>query len=207
MKKLLYIFLFAVLILSGCEKKQELLAPASLFVMDGEATAAGVCPGDGPEEFKAAYRDYTLQVAWNDAESNFMVMSPDQIPYDEEISTMIATLFIDAKPVDPEAFCKEQNIQVEAYSPIAHGEALKNPAIAAMAQKYGVTAAQLCIRYVIQLGTVALPKTADPAHMKDNAAVDFVISDADMDALVHMDRIQSYGDFNVFPVFSGKPLA
>ena len=76
-----------------------------------------------------------------------------------------------------------------------------------MAQKYGVTAAQLCIRYVIQLGTVALPKTADPAHMKDNAAVDFVISDADMDALVHMDRIQSYGDFNVFPVFSGKPLA
>ena len=100
-----------------------------------------------------------------------------------------------------------QNIQVEAYSPIAHGEALKNPAIAAMAQKYGVTAAQLCIRYVIQLGTVALPKTADPAHMKDNAAVDFVISDADMDALVHMDRIQSYGDFNVFPVFSGKPLA
>lgn len=104
-------------------------------------------------------------------------------------------------------YCKEQNIQVEAYSPIAHGEALKNPAIAAMAQKYGVTAAQLCIRYVIQLGTVALPKTADPAHMKDNAAVDFVISDADMDALVNMDRIQSYGDFNVFPVFSGKPLA
>ena len=104
-------------------------------------------------------------------------------------------------------YCKEQNIQVEAYSPIAHGEALKNPAIAAMAQKYGVTAAQLCIRYVIQLGTVALPKTANPAHMKDNAAVDFVISDADMDALVHMDRIQSYGDFNVFPVFSGKPLA
>ena len=104
-------------------------------------------------------------------------------------------------------YCAQQDIRVEAYSPIAHGEALKNPAIAAMAQKYGVTAAQLCIRYVIQLGTVALPKTADPAHIKDNAAVDFVISDADMDALVHMDRIQSYGDFNVFPVFSGKPLA
>ena len=111
MKKLLYIFLFAVLVLSGCEKKQELLAPASLFVMNGEATAAGVCPGDGPEEFKAAYRDYTLQVAWNDADSTFMVMSADKIPYDEEISTMIATLFIDGKPVDPEVFCKEQGIQ------------------------------------------------------------------------------------------------
>ena len=104
-------------------------------------------------------------------------------------------------------FCRMQNIQVEAYSPIAHGEALKNPAIADMAQKYGVSAAQLCIRYVLQLGTVALPKTADPAHMADNAAVDFTISDADMDTLRHMERIADYGAFSIFPVFSGKPLA
>ena len=55
-------------------------------------------------------------------------------------------------------FCREQHIQVEAYSPIAHGEALKNPVIAQMAKKYGVSAAQLCVRYVLQLGTVALPK-------------------------------------------------
>jgi len=42
--------------------------------------------------------------------------------------------------------------------------------------------------------------------MKSNADVDFMISDKDMDALIHMEHIQSYGDFNVFPVFSGKPL-
>ncbi|WP_418820854.1 aldo/keto reductase family protein [Ruminococcus sp.] len=104
-------------------------------------------------------------------------------------------------------YCKEQNIQVEAYSPIAHGEALKNPAIAKMAEKYGVFAAQLCIRYVIQLGTVALPKTADPDHMKSNAHVDFVISDEDMKLLTNVEHISDYGDFNMFPVFSGKPLA
>lgn len=52
----------------------------------------------------------------------------------------------DTKLVD---YCREQNILVEAYSPIAHGEALKNPAIAEIARKYGVSAAQLCIRYVI----------------------------------------------------------
>lgn len=104
-------------------------------------------------------------------------------------------------------YCRARNIQVEAYSSIAHGEALKNPAIAALAEKYGVSAAQLCIRYVLQLGTVALPKTADPAHMASDAAVDFVISDADMEALKHMERISSYGEFNIFPVFSGKPLA
>lgn len=97
--------------------------------------------------------------------------------------------------------------KVEAYSPIAHGEALKNPAIAKMAEKYGVSAAQLCIRYVIQLGTVAFPKTADPDHMKSNAHVDFVISDEDMKLLTNVEHISDYGDFNMFPVFSGKPLA
>ena len=141
--------------------------------------------------------------------SNFLRDDLENLLSDCRVRPMVNQILLHISNTDKDLvdYCKEQNIQVEAYSPIAHGEALKNPAIAAMAQKYGVTAAQLCIRYVIQLGTVALPKTADPAHMKDNAAVDFVISDADMDALVHMDRIQSYGDFNVFPVFSGKPLA
>lgn len=101
-------------------------------------------------------------------------------------------------------FCKQQGIQVEAYSPIAHGEALKNPAISEMAAQYGVSAAQLCIRYVLQLGTAALPKTADPSHMAANAAVDFVISDADMETLKHMEHIADYGEFGYFPVFSGK---
>ena len=104
-------------------------------------------------------------------------------------------------------FCKAQNIQVEAYSPIAHGEALKDPAIAEMAKKYGVSAAQLCVRYVLQLGAVALPKTANSDHMASNAAVDFVISDGDMETLKHVERTTDYGEFNVFPVFSGKPLA
>lgn len=104
-------------------------------------------------------------------------------------------------------FCRDQGIQVEAYSPIAHGEALKNPAIAALAKKYGVSAAQLCIRYAIELGTVALPKTANPEHMADNADVNFTISREDMEVLKNMERIADYGEFNVFPVFSGKPLS
>lgn len=104
-------------------------------------------------------------------------------------------------------FCKTQGIQVEAYSPIAHGEALKNPAIVEMAKKYGVSAAQLCIRYVLQLGAVALPKTANPTHMANNANVNFTISEEDMEALKNMEHIADYGEFNVFPVFSGRPLA
>ena len=43
--------------------------------------------------------------------------------------------------------------------------------------------------------------------MADNADADFVISEDDMETLKHMEHIADYGDFNVFPVFSGKPPA
>lgn len=107
-------------------------------------------------------------------------------------------------PLELISFCKENGILPEAYSPIAHGEALKNKDIAEMAKKYGVSPAQLCIRYVLQLGMVALPKTADPEHMKNNADMDFKISDEDMDILKSVQKIENYGEYSVFPVFSGK---
>lgn len=92
---------------------------------------------------------------------------------------------------------------VEAYSPIAHGKILDNPAVVAMAENYGVTVAQICIRYVLQLGMVALPKTKTPAHMKTNAELDFEISASDMETLKAIGSID-YGDASRFPVFGGK---
>lgn len=101
-------------------------------------------------------------------------------------------------------YCKEQGILAEAYSPVAHGEILKSKEVQEMAERYRVTIPQLCICYCLQLGTLPLPKTANPAHMKENAAVDFVISDADMDRLKSMKPLKDYGEFSAFPVFSGK---
>ncbi len=101
-------------------------------------------------------------------------------------------------------YCQRHGIRVEAYSPIAHGEALKNDNIVAMAKKYQVSPAQLCLRYDLQLGTVVLPKTANPAHMQTNADLDFVIADADMDELKALPHIESYGADSHFPVFGGK---
>ena len=141
--------------------------------------------------------------------SNFLQDDLENILADCKIKPMVNQILLHISNTNTELidFCNKNGILVEAYSPIAHGEALKNDAITAMAEKYGVSTAQLCIRYVIQLGTVALPKTGNPAHMKDNANVDFEISDEDMKALKEMEHIDNYGEFNVFPVFSGKPLA
>jgi diketogulonate reductase-like aldo/keto reductase len=106
-------------------------------------------------------------------------------------------------PAELIAYCESKNILVEAYSPIAHGEILNSADVAAIAERYSVTIPQLCIRYTLQLGTVSLPKTANPDHMRDNAQVDFVISDDDMDVL-RATQFQDYGDHSVFPVYSGK---
>ncbi len=73
-----------------------------------------------------------------------------------------------------------------------------------MARKYSVSVPQLCIRYALQLGAVALPKTANPAHMATNAQVDFTISAEDMETLKHFKHIESYGESSGFPVYGGK---
>ncbi|GAA2586973.1 MULTISPECIES: aldo/keto reductase [Streptomyces] len=100
-------------------------------------------------------------------------------------------------------YCEGKQILVEAYSPIAHGAILQNAEVRAMAEKYGVSVPQLCIRYTLQLGTVSLPKTANPEHMRTNAEVDFEISADDMDALRGL-RDVDYGEHSAFPVYSGK---
>ncbi|MCR2808333.1 MULTISPECIES: aldo/keto reductase [unclassified Microbacterium] len=106
-------------------------------------------------------------------------------------------------PIDLLAFCTDRSILVQAYSPIAHGQMLKNDFVAGMAETYGVTVPQLCIRYTLQLNTVSLPKTANPEHMRANAEVDFAISDEDMDVLRNL-KARDYGEDSRFPVYSGR---
>jgi diketogulonate reductase-like aldo/keto reductase len=106
-------------------------------------------------------------------------------------------------PTELIAYCESKSILIEAYSPIAHGEILNSERVAVIAAKYDATVPQLCIRYTLQLGTVSLPKTANPEHMRANAQLDFEISQADMDALRNLDE-RDYGQSSMFPVYSGK---
>ncbi|MBM9506880.1 aldo/keto reductase [Actinacidiphila acididurans] len=106
-------------------------------------------------------------------------------------------------PFELLAYCESRQILVEAYSPIAHGAILRDAEVQAVAEKYGVSVPQLCIRYTLQLGTVSLPKTANPEHMRSNTEVDFEISSDDMDVLRGL-RDVDYGEHSVFPVYSGK---
>lgn len=88
------------------------------------------------------------------------------------------------------AFCKEHNILVEAYSPLATGQLLDNKDIKAMADKYDVTPAQLLIRYCLERGTLPLPKSTHEERIIQNSQVDFSISEEDMATLNSFDDVR-----------------
>lgn len=138
--------------------------------------------------------------------SNFLQDDIENILSSCEIKPMVNQILahVSNTPLELIEFCQKNGILVEAYSPIAHGAVLGNEEVKVIADKYGVSVAQLCLRYDIQLGLAVIPKTANPNHMKDNAELDFVISDADMEILKNVEPIQDYGEHSYFPVFGGK---
>lgn len=138
--------------------------------------------------------------------SNFQIGDIESLLETAEVKPMVnqILLHISNTPMELVEYCQKNEIVVEAYSPIAHGEILKQPDIQAMADKYGVSVPQLCIRYTLQLGTVSLPKTDNPEHMKTNAEVDFEISAEDMEILKNFKKIESYGASSGFPVYGGR---
>ena len=138
--------------------------------------------------------------------SNFQKADIDNLIEHASVKPMINQILahVSNTPFDLIAYLESQNIVVEAYSPVGHGKILDNPEIRKMAERYGVSVPQLAIRYVLQLGLVALPKTANPDQMRNNADVDFEISGADMETLKKAEPIKDYGDASMFPVYS-KP--
>ena len=102
------------------------------------------------------------------------------------------------------SYSQQQELLVEAYSPIAHGELLKNERVREIADKYDVSVPQLSIRYTLQLGLLPLPKTENPEHMKSNAQVEFEISNKDLETLKNIDPLDDYGEASAMPVFGGS---
>ncbi|MGP6139497.1 aldo/keto reductase [Jeotgalibaca sp. A127] len=135
--------------------------------------------------------------------SNFEQIDLENLIENGEIKPMVNQILVHITnvPNDVMKYCQEQGIVVEAYSPIAHGAILDHPKVKEMAEKYTVSPAQLSIRYVLQLGTVALPKSTKKAHMKANAAIDFTISAEDMEILNGLPLIEHYGKDHEMPVF------
>jgi diketogulonate reductase-like aldo/keto reductase len=89
---------------------------------------------------------------------------------------------------------KQKDVQIQAWAPFAEGKnnLFTNPILMEIGQKYGKTAAQVTLRYLIQRGISVLPKTINKDRMKQNIDVfDFDLSQEDLDLIRNLDNDDS----------------
>lgn len=140
--------------------------------------------------------------------SNFHISDLQNILDNCEIKPMVNQVLahVGQVPFEIIDFCRKNNIVVEAYSPIAHGEAYRIDDVNKIALKYNKTFAQVCLKYCLNLGLVVLPKASSIKHLKENKELDFELSKEDMEILNNIKPLKDYGEHDFFPVFkrSGK---
>jgi 2,5-diketo-D-gluconate reductase B len=79
------------------------------------------------------------------------------------------------------AGCRQHGLAVIAYSPLARGDIRNDPVLARVAAAHGKTAAQICLRFLVQLNIAVIPRTSKLERLSENAAIfDFSLSDAEM---------------------------
>jgi 2,5-diketo-D-gluconate reductase A len=137
---------------------------------DGRVRAIGM------SNFKPAHLDRVIEATGVTPDVNQIQLSP--------LTTREAT----------RAYDEEHGIVTQSWSPIGggRGAVLDEPVVVDIARRIGRSPAQVVLRWHLQLGLSAIPKSSDPARIRENFHVfDFALNDADMAALSGLDRGES----------------
>ncbi|PRX45451.1 diketogulonate reductase-like aldo/keto reductase [Prauserella shujinwangii] len=111
----------------------------------------------------------------------------------DETDTVPAVNQVELHPNLPQAelraFHAEHRIATEAWSPLAQGGLLADPALGEIARKYGKTPAQVVLRWHLELGNIVIPKSVTPSRIEENIAVfDFDLDEVDLEAIRKLDN-------------------
>jgi diketogulonate reductase-like aldo/keto reductase len=91
-------------------------------------------------------------------------------------------------------FCRENEIALTAWAPIMKGRVQDVPTLLQIGEKYGKTAVQVTLRWMLQLGVITIPKSAKKARIESNADLyDFELSEEDIQAINGLDRDDRIG--------------
>lgn len=121
---------------------------------------------------------------------NFMVHHLEALLQSVTVMPMLNQIEFHAGYHQPEtvAFCQSNNIQLEAWSPIARGKILDDPYLNELAVKYSKTPAQVALRWIVQQQIIPIPKSATPQRIRLNLEVfDFELEAGEMDRINSMD--------------------
>lgn len=91
-------------------------------------------------------------------------------------------------------FCQQNDIKVEAWSPLSRGRFLDEPILGKIAAQHGKTPAQVILRWHLQNQIIPIPKSVTPTRLKENADIfDFQLSQKDMDEINELNKDQRFG--------------
>lgn len=130
--------------------------------------------------------------------SNFFERHIDKLMETAKIPPMVNQIKICPGIAQQELvkFCKDRNMEVEGYSPLGTGGSFKSEVLKRIAQKYGKSIAQVCVRWSLQQGAIPLPKSVNPERIAQNSQVfDFSLEDEDCKAI---DEI-NYAELGITP--------
>jgi methylglyoxal/glyoxal reductase len=128
--------------------------------------------------------------------SNFQVHHLEDLMKDAEIKPMINQVEFHPRLTQEEvrAFCKANEIQVEAWSPLAQGQLLDNPVLQEIANHYNKSIAQVILRWDLQNGVVTIPKSTKEHRIVENADVfDFELSNEHMEQINQLNENHRVG--------------
>lgn len=92
------------------------------------------------------------------------------------------------------SFCKQNDIKVEAWSPIARGRILDQPILEAIANNHNKTVAQVVLRWHLQNDVIIIPKSVTPARIKENANIfDFELTADEMKQIDGLNKNERFG--------------
>jgi diketogulonate reductase-like aldo/keto reductase len=123
--------------------------------------------------------------------SNYMIPHLEEILAAAEIVPAVNQIefhpYLQSKPLHE--FCRARDIRLTAWSPLMQaGPLLRDPVLTGIARKHGRTVAQVILRWDLQIGVAAIPKSAHPARLAENAAVfDFELDAADISVIAALD--------------------
>lgn len=127
---------------------------------------------------------------------NFLVHHLDALSEFAEVPPMVDQFEFHPRLQQPElvGYCGGHGIQVQAWAPTMRQGVLGVPELVSMGQRYGKTAVQVTLRWMLQKGIAAIPKSVHPERIAENADLfDFELTGEDMDAIDRLDEGRRIG--------------
>lgn len=118
--------------------------------------------------------------------SNFNIHHLEELMANTEITPMVNQVEYHPRLTQKElhAFCKQHNIQLEAWSPLMQGQLLEEPTLVEIANRYQKSTAQVILRWDLQNEVVTIPKSVKPHRIAENADVfDFELTQEEMERI------------------------